>query len=285
MTITTWLTSAEKDYQQGLQILSELSKNVGLVRTLRRNHNPEKLEYELKKLAGIPPADIWNQKVSNAELLSRYANTRQSSPSRVHNAQPDDVQNTSQQHVRTGQTTTTPEPIARAKQYIYELYTKISSMHRQLFDIGDSNQFSAVKKRKNILTARLPLIDAYEQLYVLKEQYYNTGMMQIPSALPDALNTAKKLLNETTLEADKPPEYLPVNVETYTDLELAKRKNQLASSITKTKNKLLYQSISKLSTESPMPNGPKRTQLEKNLKNLQTEYTSVVKELEKRTKK
>lgn len=68
------------------------------------------------------------------------------------------------------------------------------------------------------------------------------------------------------------------------DLALSKRRTQLRSSITKTRNMLQYQSIRKGDTPTPLPDGPKRDEYEQKLKALQKEYNAVVAELERRSK-
>jgi predicted nuclease with TOPRIM domain len=58
-TITEWLET--KDYATGVGLLAQYSKNRALLQSLGRRHMPEKLEYELRKIAtaqGLKPAPV-----------------------------------------------------------------------------------------------------------------------------------------------------------------------------------------------------------------------------------
>ena len=66
------------------------------------------------------------------------------------------------------------------------------------------------------------------------------------------------------------------------DIQLAKSRASLRSSITKTQNMLQYQSIRKASSPTPMPSGPKRDEYEKKLATLKALLKSVCDEMERR---
>ena len=76
----------------------------------------------------------------------------------------------------------------------------------------------------------------------------------------------------------------PVDVTSLSDLDLTKRRSQLSSTITKTRNMLQYQSIRKGDKPAPLPSGPKRDEYERKLAALQAEYNAVADELERRAK-
>ena len=65
------------------------------------------------------------------------------------------------------------------------------------------------------------------------------------------------------------------------DVELLKRKQQLSSSITKTKNLLKYQSIKKLEVENPLTGDDKKN-AEKKLKDLIKEQNMIINEINRR---
>jgi chromosome segregation ATPase len=67
--IQNWLTS-QMDFAEGCALLKQHCKNKLLVNAIcSSTRNAAKLQYELKKLAGIPLEAIFNQKGTNAELI------------------------------------------------------------------------------------------------------------------------------------------------------------------------------------------------------------------------
>lgn len=66
-----------------------------------------------------------------------------------------------------------------------------------------------------------------------------------------------------------------------TDVDLIKRKQQLSSSITKTKNLIRYSSIKKLDNENPLTGDDKKN-AEKKLKDLKNEQNLIINEINRR---
>jgi hypothetical protein len=239
--ITTWLQSQSKDYSQGVSLFEKHHKNKMLTRYFR-NGNPathsKKLEYELKKLIGIPLTVLFAE------------NAPETKPVCVTLA-------------------LLPEVIKQAKNTVYELFTKISIMHRQLFELGESNSEEIVKQRKEILEERLPLIGRYERIYLLKEQYFHTGV--IPVELP-------LLINEQAEASTQGLPHRPTeNLQSLSGVELMKRKQAITVAMGKIQNRLQYQSLTKLEQPNPMPVSPLRDKLEEKLKSLKEEYQTVLK--------
>ena len=73
--IKKWLTS-NMELQKGFDLLKKYCTNKILVRSIVNTKNAKKLEYELKKLAGIPLSQILTQKGSNQELIKQKAERR-----------------------------------------------------------------------------------------------------------------------------------------------------------------------------------------------------------------
>jgi hypothetical protein len=146
-------------------------------------------------------------------------------------------------------------------------------MHTELYNLGTSNDKAVVEQRHKILQERKPLIARCEQLYELKEEYFRTRVLS---------GTLKELVHSDIQKEPVIAKPSANKAKELSDLQLAKRRQQLRSSISKTENLLNYQAISKLSELRPMPDGPKRKDTEKRLADLKAEYTEIVTEISKR---
>jgi len=166
--IKKWLLS-DMDFAAGAALFAKYCKNKTLVRNITINpRNAKKLEYELKKLASIPVALLFNQKCSNKELL------------KVASAKPTHKKLSTPRSPKSPPKTqaTAPtynDPIAKAKKRLSDWYIKIDKMHMQLYELGESNAPDVVKKRLAILEKRKPIINKCDELYRLKEAYFDTG--------------------------------------------------------------------------------------------------------------
>lgn len=248
--IIKWLKDPRRDYAAGAALYARHGKNRLLARSLMRGTArfwQPKLEYELRKLL--------------ATMEARGAAASAPRPRPARNAA----------RVETDE----PVAILAAKKEIVSLYGIIGRMHRELYDIGTSNSSDAVKARKKILDRRIPIIERADRLYNLKEDWY-AGDAAAADEIAALL--AAPLERQPSLAVPPRAEVAAMN-----DINLSKRKTQLRSSITKTKNMLDFQSIRKGDTPTPMPDGPKRTEFEKKLKELKKEYAEVSAELNRRS--
>ena len=240
--IKAWL-SGSKDWSAGIALLEKYHKNKFFVKKFRLSSpqaNKGKLEYELKKLLGIPLSAIFTGKK---------------------------VDNQQQKHIAQGKEpniieSKEPGIITAAKEEIYNLYTKISIAHRHLFELGESNSEDVVAKRKQILDERLPLIKRYEKIYLLKEEYFKTGT--IPDELPQLLSEDKDKKGDNQNKFSQ-----------LSDIELLKKEHALRVSIGKIQNRLQYQSLTKGTIPNPMPECPLKTKLTGKLSEFQTDLTAI----------
>lgn len=258
--IQQWLSDRHHDYAEGVAIFARHSANKGMVRTLTKGSARfwmGKLEYEMGKLV-------------------RCAGSVQHAKPVVHKTTVSGVKSGGVSAIRTGNAL--PEVILAAKKEVSSLYSIIDKMHRELFVLGTSNNDAVVKKRKSILDKRIPIIERADKLYVLKEDWF--------AGNADVLDEIRELLSEPLAKQPSITEAVKAKpakeIGGMSDLELSKRKSQLRSSITKTRNILDFQSIRKGDTPTPMPDGPKRTEFEIKLKALQAEYADVLAELKNR---
>jgi len=237
--INTWLQSQTKDYFQGVELFEKHHKNKMLARHFRNGRpatHAKKLEYELKKLTGISLSVLFGATIT------------QEKPDCVTLAM-------------------LPEIIRQAKNAVYELFTAISTMHRQLFELGESNSEDVVKQRKGLIEQRLPLIQRYEQIFLLKEQYFASGV--VPVELPLLLQQQEETVVPT------PPHCTTCDLEFLSGVELMKKKQAVMVAIGKIQNRLQYQSLTK-GDPNPMPESPLKEKLEAKLNSLKEDYKKIL---------
>lgn len=237
--IRQWLEGG-RNYAEGVALLARLHPNKLFVSRLLNGtprRHADKLEYELRK------------------FLSQPART---TPQKAATAKPQAI----------------PPAILRAKDRCYELFTRISVMHRNLYELGEGNTGETVARRKAILDERLPLIRQYERLHLLKERYFDTG--RVPAELVP-------LLDEEVKQQDEPDSPSPRSAfAELSDIELVRKEHALKVAIGKQRNRLQYQSLKRMDEPNPMPPGPLRERIEQKLASLRSEYAEVARLLEER---
>jgi len=242
-----WLSDVNHDYKVGVELFGKYSRNRHFYRNFQRwgaNRLPQ-LEYELGKLYLQQTPQVQLQKNIVAEP------TKIKLPSNKNNA---DI----------------PAIIQETKNILVDLQTKISMLHNQLYELGESNSDDIVKKRKKLLDEKAPLVTLYEQLYELKEEYFVTKILN-PKL--EAL-----LHNNSDFVVDKEIK----DYSNLSDMELERSKHRLTSRISKLENRLKYQSVTKQDKENPMPEGVKRKEVEAKLKQLKNDQKTVYKLIQKR---
>ena len=270
--IQQWLDNPDRDYSAGVELFSSYSPNKMLVRyfqTGTARFRMDKLVYEMGKLAKTA------YKRANVETKSiAYLPKRPLT-------QPIERANIFQTDV--------PDFINAAKKEISSLYSLIDKQHRELYDLGTSNEDAIVRKRKKLLDGRKPAIERADRLYQLTEEWFNlkdgTAREHVAKDLRDMLAAPveeQPTITDTSASPQMERKQLRDAVGSMSDVDLTKRRTQLRSSITKTRNMLQYQSIRKSETPAPMPPGPKRDEYEKKLKTLQAEFQAVTDEIERR---
>ena len=256
--IQQWLDDEQRDYTIGVALYARYGKNKAMANSFARGTARfwmKKLKYELGKLVRFADGAQHAKPVVRKTTISAV--------------KPDGLS-----AISSGDAV--PEVILAAKKEISSLYSIIDKMHSELFNLGTSNSDAVVKKRKAILDKRKPIIERADRLYVLKEEWF-AGNTDVTDEITKMLSAPIEQQPSLELPAQ-------TDVSALDDLKLAKRKTQLSSSITKTRNMLAFQSIRKGEQPMPMPEGPKRKEFEQKLKELQTEYATVLAELKKRSK-
>ena len=164
-----------------------------------------------------------------------------------------------------------PEAVAEAKSLLHELWVAMSQKQEELRGVGDGNSEAEVAERKRIMAERDPIIKDYNELYGLKEQYFESG--EVPDEL---VKMVKRLRGEATEQTAKS---LWADMG---DLELTKARKAKKMQLTRCENQLNYQSNRREAERKPMPDGPKRHQIESKLKTLQAELRDMDLEIERR---
>ena len=161
--------------------------------------------------------------------------------------------------------------VAEAKSLLHELWVAMSAKQVELRNVGEGNSEREVAERKRIMAERDPIIKDYNELYGLKEEYYERG--EVPEELERMVRRLRGEATEGTaksLWADM------------SDLALTKARKAKKMQLTRCENQLNYQSNRREAERKPMPDGPKRHQIESKHKTLQAELRDMDLELERR---
>lgn len=252
--IKQWLDS-ERNYDEGARIFAKYSKNKIMARTFltrKEQYYGGKLAYEMSKLVKLPRP---SQRVVQPIIMI--------SP------------------VRADRKDYLPPVISAIKKEIASLYNLIDKMHGELYDLGTSNAADVVAARKRLLDKRKPACFSVDVLYHLKEEYFRTTGKEQQSVVAEMQKLITPEPSEHPLLTTRVSKAKRIDM---SDLQLMKRKQAVASSITKTQNILQYQSVRKEDKETPLPEGPKREHYIKKLNDLKAEYDAIIKEIRLRTK-
>ena len=164
-----------------------------------------------------------------------------------------------------------PAVVAEAKSLLHELWVAMSAKQVELRDVGEGNSEREVAERKRIMAERDPIIKDYNELYGLKEEYYERG------EVPEELERMVRRLRGEATEATAKSLWADMS-----DLELTKARKAKKMQLTRCENQLNYQSNRREPERRPMPDGPKRHQIESKHKTLQAELRDMDLEIERR---
>ena len=248
--ITKWLKK-DPEYNSGLALLVQVCKNKMLVRNLSRKNTPK----NLRKI-------IW-------ELRKSIRDTTISSSVSVDAKKKMDSSGTSASQA--GEklreiSKTYPETILIIIKNIGDLSSNRDKLHRKLKAIPEANTKDNISKREIILVLIKETNDLLEYYYQLKDRFFKEKI--VPTQEDLKFKKEDKSKKKTK----------PINpIKDMSEADLVKKLQNLRSNLTKKKNKLLYQSVSKKDKEDPMPEGAKRDHLsaqvktdEKQIKEIQT---------------
>lgn len=253
--ILEWLNQNDKDYNQGVELL-ELATSAITANRFRRG-NPALLLPHLvaflRRIAG-PSA------TSSVKTTSPIPSVKS--------------------------TASIPEPIRRAKDKLHDLWLRLVDFHKRLLALGFDNTDEKKKARVALMADRAPFVEAFEQLYLLKEEYfaYPEGSRQLP---PDLIPLLDRLDGRATGSQpvnkwDAGSQPVKTNFSSLTPLELYKKRHALLMAIKRRNNKLRFSQPTPAEHLNPMPDSPKRKAIESEIATLQQQLSEIDSLLQKK---
>lgn len=236
--IEQWISDPQRDYSTGVRLLEKATNNLHLVRVYA-NRSP---------------------RFAMADLVAELRKVK-------HNPMVDDTAVLKAKDV--------PNVVESAKRMVHETWVKLSKIQRSMFETGESNDNTSVKRRLELMKEREPLIERYNSIYEAKEAYFSGHFSE--EQLKEVVD-GKTL--EEVLHTETPKEKTPM--QQMTDLQLAKKAKAAKAAINRAKNQLLYQQDTAAKKENPMPQCPKRKVIEQKLEDKQRELAAYEAEMKRR---
>ena len=255
--ILAWLNQDDKDYSQGVELL-QLATSPTTANRFRRG-NPSLL---------LPHLVAFLRRIAGETGGSPVAPVKPITPAPIQS---------------------TPDAIRRAKDKLHDLWLRLVDFHQRLLDLGFDNSDEKKKARVALMADRAPFIDAFEQLYLLKEDYfaYPEGSRQPP---PDLIPLLDRLDGKPTDETGNSPVKpgdtggSPVkhDFSSLTPLELYKKRHAILMAIKRRNNKLRFSQPTPAEHLNPMPDSPKRKAIESEIATLQQQLSDIDSLLQKK---
>ena len=206
-----------------------------------------------------------NPKAMMPRLIAQLRHLAWQPTTTVHSSQP--RQPNSQISILNSQFTE-PVPISRAKTKLHEVYLQLVDFHKQLLALGDDNSEHTKAARVAIISRRKPYLDAFNQLWDLKEDYFAhpEGKRVIPPQLIQLLD-----ILDGKASQDPPRQISAINDQfsTLSDLEIIKKRHAVRQAITRRQNQLRFQQNTPAPALNPMPPSPKKVKIESEISTLQ----------------
>lgn len=243
-TIKQWVEDPKRSYSVGVALLDKHCTNRCLVRYFQNTverFGMRKLTYELKKLA---------LKVNEPEPLEPPQTPT------VVDTPPTDEGGTTQIADTTpsdSEKTPIPEVAAIAKGIVHDTWVELSRIKDELFNLGTENTPDIIARRKALLDEQAPLVDRYNEVYEAKEAFFNGELDE------------QQLLAVINQEQPKVENKQSTDYSQLSDLELTKRIKAVKQVINRSNNQLLYQQNTVAKTENPMPDCPRRRDIEQRI--------------------
>lgn len=242
--ITRWIDNPSRDYAEGVMLLEKHSSNTHLVRVFA-NRSPR---FAMSDLV----AELRRLKPTAAADLPAATVTAQASKPQV------------------------PKVAEVAKQMVHEAWVKLSKNHRDLYAVGEGNSEKEMAARRILLAEREPLIERYNSIYEAKEALFAGVLTE--AQLQEVIDG--KTIDQV-LHPVKPKKVTPLA--SLSDLQLAKKAKAAKAVITRCKNQLRYQQDTAAKEEKPMPQCPRRKEIEQRMADKQAELATLEEELKKRS--
>lgn len=264
-TIKQWVEDPKRGYSVGVALLEKHCTNRCLVRYFQNTterFGMKKLTYELGKLAlkvkepepveppqiptvvDTPPTDGGGTTQTVDTPPTGEGDTTQTvdTPPTDENKPPMD-----------NDKPPIPEVAAIAKSIVHDTWVELSRIKEELFNLGTENTPDIIARRKALLDEQAPLVARYNEVYEAKEAFFNGELDE------------QQLLAVINQEQTKEDNKQPTDYSQLSDLELTKRIKAVKQVINRSNNQLLYQQNTVAKTENPMPDCPRRRDIEKRI--------------------
>lgn len=247
--IIGWINSKERNFQSGLKLLQESGYKPHVTKRLEKwgavDHSAKKLLQELR-------------------LYLRYTVSQDSS---IHDDELDgDQGDPDEKFLSRVEKELQQEYPPIVKQLLSEfsgLYNSRSILHKDLKAKGENNDEKTVAERKHILLVIDSTSRRMDVLWKAFSAYKESEQLPDESLFSEPFDPEKEV-SEIEKKKDNPDSYKDIDLPA-DPVALKKMKDNFRINISKTKNKLEYQDEKKGEKPNPMPEGPKRAELEKRL--------------------
>lgn len=242
--IIEWVKDPKRDYNEGVDLLAKVCTNKSLVRYFQNTSE----RFGVKKL-------IYE--------LGKYAGKMP-----VVETKPKEVEE--KKEVPTFKDDNSVGGIA--KKIVHDTWVEISRINEEIFKLGNGNDEATKAKRVALMDERQPLIERYNEVYEAKEEFYNGKKSEAElQQVIDGTAKAPKVVEQKASDV------------TMGDAALIKRLHALKTNITRSQNQLDYQQPKRGKEKNPMPDCPKRREIEAKLKAMQSELDTLTAEKERRS--
>jgi len=253
--IIQWINSQKRDYTKGLELMKEADYKPHVIKTIEKwgandQRSVRALNMELRnylresRKQSVPDAP--KPVVPAQDTVERFVGNIEKELQKEY-----------------------PDVIKKTLGEFYSLYRQRSILHRELKEIGESNDENSINERKQKLNTIEAASRRMDILWGIFEKYKADG------SLPEATFFSEPFDPVKAVAAGQPvPGYkeltLPDNID-----DLKKLKENLRIKISKAENRLEYQSEKKEEKPNPMPEGPKRAELVKRLEEMKKQKEAV----------
>ena len=252
--IIRWFNGPQ-DYTEGVRLLERVSKKnkviSKLVRKGQTRSSVEKLIWELNKIVGLKKIPEPRKGSFTVPKKPVVVKLKAKAVTEVKDAKPgfnligkNDIEDY-------------PPDLRRLVKEYSGKYMLRGKKHAALRALPEDNSDETVLARKELIDQIRELSDRMETLYEAFSNWENTGTMHSAILWPE-----EKLPEETRKKV-------------YTIEELKGLKKNIQSSLTKDRNQLLYGKKTKSKEENPVPDGPRRTRLEKRITKKEAEILAL----------
>lgn len=264
-----WLNSKNRDYNQGVMILSRSGYKPVVAGKLgkigEKQHTREKLEYEIRQMIKV----WYNPNDPRFEDVDLDDDARHGDDG-IQETVPGDVvdcilKDAADEAEKEADEQHYPAAIAKIIYDFADNYKTRSKLHKELQNLGETNSDEVVVKRKTIITSIRALSARMKTLAFFKKRYDTEGVIPSDEEL-DYLYADENSDNDANKDDDDTTDNTGDNLEGLTVEELKTLKANANTRLCRARNMLKYSSVSKPKdgVENPLPeNSAKRIKYQK----------------------